>query len=126
MAVAFVAASCGGSTAPNEDLAVSCAGKTDATKVLINDLGAGCYLSFQGGLYPGGSNQLPTSHLGAGVAAAARIQPLNVNGGPDPTGKFVLLSIGMSNTTQEFCSTGGQPGSCESTSFIAQATTTRL
>jgi len=122
MAVGFVAASCGGSTAPNEDLAVNCAGKTDATKVPINDLGTGCYLSFQGGLYPSGSNQLPASHLGAGVTAAARIQPLNVNGVPDANGKFVLLSIGMSNTTQEFCSTGGQPGSCESTSFIAQAT----
>ena len=36
-------------------------------------------------------------------------------------GKYVLLSLGMSNTTQEFCSDGGLPGSCQSTSFMAQA-----
>ncbi|HSQ28460.1 MAG TPA: hypothetical protein VLN49_01340 [Gemmatimonadaceae bacterium] len=99
----------------------SCAGAHDTTKVPLNDLRAGCYLGFQGGLYPGGTDTMPTAHLAAGLTAASRIQPLDVNGNASPHGKYVLLSIGMSNTTQEFCSDGGLPGSCQSTSFVAQA-----
>ncbi len=58
---------------------------------------------FMGGLYPGGSNQRPAAHEAAGLAAAARIQPLNQNGNPDPVnGKIVLLSVGMSNARMEF------------------------
>jgi hypothetical protein len=65
---------------------------------------------------------MPAAHLAAGLAAAARIQPLDVAGHPSASGRYVLLSIGMSNTTQEFCSDGGLPGSCQSSSFIGQAT----
>src|SRR5918992_184576 len=32
----------------------------------------------------------------------AQVHPLNAKGQPDPNGRIVLLSIGMSNTTQEF------------------------
>src|SRR5438105_2273112 len=102
--------------------AVSCAGKSDASRVPLNDLRTGCYLGFQGGLYPSGSDSLPAAHLAAGLSAAARIQPLDLNGAPSASGKYILLSIGMSNTTQEFCSEGGLPGSCQSESFIGQAT----
>jgi hypothetical protein len=118
----FTTASCGGTTAPTAAATMNCSGKTDTTKTPINDLRSGCYLSFQGGLYPNGSDSLPAGHLAAGMAAASRIQPLDVNGQPDPRGKYVLISIGMSNTTQEFCSDGGNPGSCQSASFMAQAT----
>lgn len=69
----------------------------------INDLGAGSYLTqYQGGLYPGGSNTMPVSHSAAGAVRAAEIAPLNPQGQPDPNGKFVFLSIGMSNAAQEF------------------------
>ena len=68
----------------------------------INDLGAGSYLGFQGGLYPGGANQRPASHESAGLALARSIEPMNANGNPDPNGAYVLLSIGMSNASQEF------------------------
>lgn len=68
----------------------------------INDLGTGSYLGFQGGLYPGGSNERPTSHEAAGSLLARSIEPMNANGNPDPNGKYVLLSIGMSNASQEF------------------------
>lgn len=63
---------------------------------------------------------MPASHQLAGEALADQIQPLDVNGNPSPTGKTVLLSIGMSNTTQEFC----QPQdtkACNPWSFMGKA-----
>src|SRR5438128_7229113 len=71
----------------------------------INDLQNGKYLGFSGGLYEGGANDPPSDHLAAGLAAAAKIRPLDRNGQPSPSGRVVMVSIGMSNTTQEFCST---------------------
>ncbi len=66
------------------------------------DLGSGTYLGAQGGLYPLGSNQRPGAHTAAGVAIANAIVPLDTLGLPDSTGRIVLISIGMSNATQEF------------------------
>ena len=60
------------------------------------------YQGEPGGLYPAGRNTPPDTHLRAGVALARRIVPLDSAGRPSPDGKIVLLSIGMSNTTQEF------------------------
>jgi hypothetical protein len=72
--------------------------------VPINDLGAGLYLNqYQGGLYPGGSNVMPAAHFADGLTLANQIQPLNTAGQPDPNGKYVVVSIGMSNTSQEWC-----------------------
>ena len=53
------------------------------------------------------------------MAQAALIQPLNTAGQRDPAGKYVLLSIGMSNTTQEFCAASGT--TCASWTFAGQA-----
>ncbi|MGH9841740.1 MAG: hypothetical protein ACREEM_23550, partial [Blastocatellia bacterium] len=64
----------------------------------LTDLGAGFYQGRQGGLYPGGSNLRPPLHEEAGVALARAIGPLDPNGVPDPAGRYVLLSIGISNT----------------------------
>ncbi|MBI3664602.1 MAG: hypothetical protein HY234_16315 [Acidobacteria bacterium] len=86
----------------------------------INDLGAGTYLGFTGGLYPNGSNAVPAAHNSAGLARANAVQSLDTSGNPSPTGKIVLLSIGMSNTTQEFCSAGGGLP-CNSWTFMGQA-----
>ena len=61
--------------------------------VPLPDLGTGWYRGEQGGLYPGGSNTPPQPHLATGLVLARRIAA---------SGKIVLLSIGMSNTTQEF------------------------
>ncbi len=60
----------------------------------LNDLGTDKYKGFQGGLYEHGTNTVPSDHNAAGLALAAEIKPIR--------GKFVLLSIGMSNATIEF------------------------
>ena len=60
------------------------------------------YHDFEGGLYPGGKNDRPAEHEVAGVKFARSVQPLDADGKPSPDGAIVLLSIGMSNTTQEF------------------------
>src|SRR5262249_43873013 len=83
----------------------------------------GLYLNqYEGGLYPNGQNQIPPGHMNAGFAHAVAVRPLNILGNPDPAGSYVLLSIGMSNTTQEFCS---QPGTlpCDPWTFMGQAAT---
>jgi hypothetical protein len=54
-----------------------------------------------GGLYPNGENKMPAAHLKAGLALAKSITPFDKDGHPSPDGKIVLLTIGMSNTTQE-------------------------
>jgi len=69
----------------------------------INDLAAGYFRNFQGGLYPKGFNNRPDIHDDAGLDFATRIVPLDTAGNYNPTtGKIVLLSVGMSNCSQEF------------------------
>lgn len=69
----------------------------------INDLGKGTWNGFQGGLYPNGSNVRPRYHDSVGVFLSNQIAPLNENGNIDKlNGKVGFISIGMSNTNQEF------------------------
>ncbi|MBC7818040.1 MAG: hypothetical protein IAG10_14215 [Planctomycetaceae bacterium] len=66
----------------------------------LNELGAAKYQDFEGGFYPGGKNERPKDHEAAGLKLARQVQPLNAQGQPDPNGKIVLMSVGMSNTSQ--------------------------
>lgn len=75
---------------------------TSVGRTPLTDLGAGFYQGHQGGLYPGGANTRPALHESNGLAIANSIAPLDTFGAPDPSGRVVLISIGMSNTTQEF------------------------
>jgi hypothetical protein len=70
--------------------------------VPLTELGNGTYQGYSGGLYPGGKNERPRDHEGAGLARARQVRPLDAEGRPSPDGQIVLLSVGMSNTTQEF------------------------
>ncbi|MFC1716855.1 alpha/beta fold hydrolase [Candidatus Poribacteria bacterium] len=70
--------------------------------VPLMDLGKETYRGQEGGLYPGGANVPPDDHLKAGLKLAQQIAPLDKEGNPSKDGKIVFLSIGMSNTTQEF------------------------
>ncbi len=88
----------------------------------LSDLGTELYLNqFEGGLYPGGSNEPPPTHALEGRTRATSIVPLDRAGDPDEGGKIVLLSIGMSNAALEFCSSHGNPP-CNPWTFVGQAT----
>src|SRR5262245_13512734 len=60
------------------------------------------YYGEDGGLYGGGKNEPPAKHLAAAKLETARIMPLDNMGKPQANGKIVLVSISMSNATQEF------------------------
>lgn len=66
----------------------------------LNELGESKYQGFEGGFYRGGNNERPKDHEAAGLKLAKQVQPLNSQGQPDPNGKIVLMSVGMSNTSQ--------------------------
>lgn len=68
--------------------------QTSTGLVPLTDMGKRRYHGQRGGLYPNGSNQPPRPYLAQGLAAAKRVRQIK--------GRIVLLSIGMSNTTQEF------------------------
>ncbi len=77
--------------------------KVDLAKLRpLTEMGNTDYQGYKGGLYPNGKNERPADHEKAGLALARAIQPLDQQGNPSPDGKIVLLSVGMSNTTQVF------------------------
>ena len=87
----------------------TCQGEFIPVSTPLNDLGNNEYIrletgptGFTGGLYPDGSNTPPPAHAAAGLAQAAQIMPRDAAGAPDPNGKIVLISVGMSNTASEF------------------------
>jgi hypothetical protein len=71
-------------------------------KPLTDISGNDRYKGHEGGLYGNGKNVPPQKHLQAAMQQARLVQPLNAEGQPDNDGKIVFVSIGMSNTTQEF------------------------
>ena len=78
------------------------AANTSTGLLPLTDMAAGqTYKGQDGGLYGDSQNQPPPAHQQAALAAAAKIQPLDADGRPSPSGHIVLLTHGMSNTTQE-------------------------
>jgi hypothetical protein len=82
--------------------AANCA-QTSMPYTPLMDLGLGLYQGYTGGLYSSGKNQPSDQYMQDGINHAAQVQPRNSSGQPDPAnGRIVLLSIGMSNATQEY------------------------
>ena len=67
----------------------------------ISDLGTGNYFGTEGGLYGNGSNVPPTQHEADGLGFANAIQPLDVNGKPNPNGQIGLVGFGISTLLYE-------------------------
>lgn len=88
--------------------------------IALTDLLTHTYYGHSGGLYPGGANFPPPDHDSAARARRNSLKPLDVNGDESPFGKYVLLSIGSSNTSQEWCSAGSGPP-CSSWSVMGRA-----
>jgi hypothetical protein len=63
---------------------------------------AGDYHGLDGGLYGGGKSEVPAAQQKLADKAASSIQPLDGEGKPAANGKIVMMSLGMSNTTNEF------------------------
>lgn len=76
--------------------------KTSIGLVPLVDLHEGNYKGESGGLYGQGSNTPPPALAKALASETRLIHPVNAQGFSDPQGKIVLMSLGMSNTTQEF------------------------
>src|SRR5438105_8795353 len=89
-------------TVAAESASASDCTKTSVGIVPLTDLGSGLYHGFPGGLYGNGMNTRPASHDSAGIAIAQSLTPLDTLGNPDPNGRIVMVSIGMSNCTQEY------------------------
>lgn len=83
---------------------------TSTGLIPLNDLGPASYHGLVAGLYPAGSNTPPAAHAAAALTIATdQIKPLNASGNVDlDHGRIVMISIGMSNTTQEFATKGNQ------------------
>jgi hypothetical protein len=60
------------------------------------------YKGEDGGLYGGGKNEPPAAHAAAAKKITEAIVPLGADGKPSADGKVVLISMSMSNATQEF------------------------
>ena len=66
----------------------------------LGELGRAEYRGFPGGLYPDGKNERPAAHETLGLSLARQVRPLGPDGRPADDGRIVLLTIGMSNTSQ--------------------------
>lgn len=77
---------------------------TSAGLTPLVDLGSEGYQGFSGGLYPAGQSVRPLALEQAAASIVANdIRPRNAAGEIDTVnGKIVMISIGMSNATQEF------------------------
>lgn len=76
--------------------------ETTGLKPLTEMTADDSYKGQDGGLYGGGQNSPPAAHRTAADAELAKIQPLDADGNPSAAGRVVLVSISMSNATQEF------------------------
>ncbi len=96
-----VAVLCSAATASRTAATANCSRASVGLTPLV-DLSSGSYQGFRGGLYPGGRNAPSTVYLKKGMAYVKLVKPRAADGRPSTSGRVVLLSIGMSNTTQEF------------------------
>lgn len=105
------ALACGSATptAPNDGTPTDSTGTVEQKGCARTSVGfppldnpRGSYHGLTGGLYGDGQTEPPGSHLAAGLQLARAIEPLDADGRASASGRYAFISIGMSNTTQEF------------------------
>ncbi len=92
----------------------------DTVGLPLSELGTNTYKGLAGGLYPGRSNSAPSEHEQRGLMLGRSVVPLDQNGNPSASGKYALLSLGMSNTSNEFCG-AGKTTECDLSTFMQMA-----
>lgn len=98
-------------------------GCTGLTPFIDSADGGVVYKGFAVGLYSAG-NQLAAAHAQEGLQRANQVVPLDTAGNPSDAGVYILLSLGYSNATQEFCRGNGSygpPSACDAWTFMGQA-----
>lgn len=83
-------------------------------------MGARTYKGLEGGLFPAHSNTEPVDHDAIGIAHRDGIRPLDVNGRPTESGRYVLMSVGAAGVSAGWCSVSSAPP-CDSWSFAGRA-----
>ena len=81
---------------------LNCSSTSVGFKAITDMSSDDSYFGEDGGLYGNGENNLPSSHSDKAQEAAELIVPRDFNGQPGSNGKIGLVSIGFSNTRQEF------------------------
>jgi hypothetical protein len=82
--------------------AIACKAGLAEQLVPLSELGTAKYRGETGGLYGNGLNEPPAAHRQLAKESIGGIRPVDSQGTASAGGKIVLLSIGMSNTRQEF------------------------
>jgi hypothetical protein len=93
LAAFVVVATAAGKAVDPQAIQADCT-RTAVGLVPLPDLRTGRHHGYEGGLYPNGENTPPSAYVAQGIAARDLVRPIN--------GRIVLLSIGMSNTKQEY------------------------
>src|SRR5436190_934754 len=94
--VFFVACSKQNNFRPETSSVMSDALTLDTANVPLNDLGAGTFMGYTGGLYPGGANTPSGQYATDLLEVSNSIVPLDKKGKPSDTGKVVFISLGAS------------------------------
>ncbi|HEX2723884.1 MAG TPA: hypothetical protein VHM24_13290 [Gemmatimonadaceae bacterium] len=92
-----------------------------STPVPLTEMAGIAYKGYTGGLYPPSSNTMPADHALEGIARGRAIIPRDLQGNPNRGGKYVLLTVGMSNARNEACTSVDGAATCDSWSFIGRA-----
>ena len=75
---------------------LSAAVALDTAKIPLNDLGAGTFMGYTGGLYPGGANTPSGQYATDLLEVSNSIVPIDKLGNASSTGKIVFISLGAS------------------------------
>jgi len=105
----LVLTACGGTATPTATPAPTAptstqqgCSRTSVGLTPLSDVSGAAYQGQPLGLYPGGTNFVPSAHLADGVSLARAVTAMDAQGRPSSSGRYAFVSIGMSNTTQEF------------------------